>query len=207
MQYPIIRFGVDLAKNSFSICGVDVHDKVVIRKTLRRDELLNFFVQAPPAVVAMESGSGAHHWARALQALGHDARIIDPRLVAPYRHQGHVGKNDSNDAEAICEAAGRPHMRFVPIKSAEQQALLVVHRLRASAVTDHTRTINQMRGLLAEFGIVVTQGADHFKRQWPSLRQQHAEALPALAWACLDELYTELLRLHGNPPIFRRARK
>lgn len=196
MQYPIIRFGVDLAKNSFSICGVDVHDKVVIRTTLRRHELLDFFARQAPAIVAMESGSGAHHWARALRGLGHDARIIDPRLVAPYRHQGRLGKNDSNDAEAICEAAGRPHMRFVPIKSAEQQALLVVHRLRASAVTDHTRTINQMRGLLAEFGIVVAQGADHFKRQWPSLRQQHADALPALAWACLDELYSELIRLH-----------
>lgn len=134
----IIRFGLDLAKNSFSVCGVDAHEKVRVRTTLKRRELLAYFVQQPPALVAMESGSGAHHWARELRRQGHDVRIIDARQVAPYRQQGRVGKNDANDAAAICEAAGRPHMRFVPIKSVEQQAVLVVHRLRSSAVADHT---------------------------------------------------------------------
>jgi transposase len=110
----IIRFGIDLAKNTFATCGVDEHGKIALKKPLARGKLLEFFANAPPALVAMEAGSGAHHWARELIALGHDARIIDPRLVAPYRQQGHAGKNDFNDAMAICEAAGRPRMRFIP---------------------------------------------------------------------------------------------
>jgi transposase len=118
----IIRFGLDLAKNSFALCGVDTHGKIVLRKTLKREKLLELFANVTPAMVAMEAGSGAHHWARELGALGHDARIIDPRLVAPYRHNGRAGKNDFNDAMAICEAAGRPQMRFIPVKSKEQQA-------------------------------------------------------------------------------------
>lgn len=194
----IIRFGLDLAKNSFSVCGVDAREHIVIRKTLRRCDLLTFFAQQPPAMVAMESGSGAHHWARALCEIGHDARIIDPRFVAPYRRQGQSGKNDTNDAEAICEAAGRPRMRFVPVKSMDQQALIVVHRLRASFVTEHTRLINQLRGLLAEFGVVMAQGADLFKRQWPEVRQRYADAIPALAWESLDTLFAELRRTHEH---------
>lgn len=192
----IIRFGVDLAKNSFAVCGVDASERVVVRKTVYRDELLTFFSGQSPAIVAMESGSGAHHWARQLRALGHDARIIDPRFVAPYRRQGTSGKNDLNDAEAICEAAGRPRMRFVPVKSVDQQALIMVHRLRASLISDHTRGINQVRGLLAEFGVVIARGADLLKRQWLQVRQQNAERLPALAWEMLDGLYAEISRLH-----------
>ena len=102
----IIRFGIDLAKNSFAICGVDQHEKILLLKTLTRKQLLEFFAQQPGALVAMESGSGAHYWARELIKLGHDARIIDPRFVAPYRTQGRSGKNDINDAVAICETAG-----------------------------------------------------------------------------------------------------
>lgn len=192
----IIRFGLDLAKSSFAICGVDVAERIVLRKTVSRSELLVFFSQQLPAVVAMESGSGAHHWARSLRTMGHEPRIIDPRFVAPYRRQGVGGKNDSNDAEAICEAAGRPRMRFVPIKSADQQSQILIHRLRALAVTDHTRTINQIRGFLAEFGVVVAQGADPFKRQWTDIRQRYAEQLPPLAWESLDALYAELGRIH-----------
>jgi transposase len=203
----IIRFGLDLAKNSFSICGVDAAERVVLRKTLRRDELLLFFAQHPPALIAMESGSGAHHWARELRALGHDARIIDPRFVAPYRQQGRSGKNDRNDAEAIGEAAGRPRMRFVPVKSVDQQALILVHRLRATVVADHTRTINQLRGMLAEFGVVTAQGADHFKREWPELRARFAERLPPLAWECLDNLYADLRRMHERILAFDRQIK
>ncbi|MEW6168720.1 MAG: IS110 family transposase [Pseudomonadota bacterium] len=171
---------------------MDAAQRLKLRETLSRSELLTFFSQRPRAVVAMESGSGAHHWARSLRAMGHEPRIIDPRFVARYRRQGTAGKNDTNDAEAICAAAGRPRMRFVPIKTADQQAQVLVHRIRASVVTDHTRTINQLRGLLAEFGIVVPQGADGFKRLWPKIRQRYAEQLPALAWASLDELYAEL---------------
>jgi transposase len=192
----IIRFGIDLAKNSFAVSGVDEHGKIAFRKTLSRAKLLETFANCPSALVAMEAGSGAHHWARELRALGHDARIIDPRLVAPYRHQGRSGKNDLNDAAAICEAAGRPLMRFVPVKTKEQQAILLVHRLRQACVADHTRLINRMRGFLAEFGVVAPKGADTFRAQWQIIRQRHDLQLPALAWRLLDELYAELGRLH-----------
>jgi len=198
MSTKIIRFGLDLAKSSFSICGVDEHGHIVLRKTLTRGQLLVFFAQQAPAVVAMEAGSGAHHWARALTAQGHDARIIDPRFVAPYRRQGRSGKNDGNDAEAICEAAGRPRMPLVPVKSLDQQALLLVHRVRASVVTDHTRILNQLRGLLAEFGIVVAQGADRFKREWPEIRRHFAEQVPMAAWDLLDGLFAECARLQDR---------
>lgn len=192
----IIRFGIDLAKNSFAICGVDEFEHVVLQRTLKRLELVTFFAQQPAAMVAMEAGSGAHHWARELGKLGHDVRIIDPRLVAPYRRQGRSGKNDANDAAAICEAAGRPTMRFVPVKSPEQQAILIVHRRRTAVVAEHTRAINQMRGILAEFGIVLGKGPATLKRQWYELRQRHADTVPALAWDELDMLHGTVDRLH-----------
>jgi transposase len=192
----IIRFGIDLAKNSFALCGVDTHEKIVLRKTLKREKLLEFFANVPAAIVAMEAGSGAHHWARELGALGHDARIMDPRLVAPYRHNGRAGKNDFNDAVAICEAAGRPQMRFIPVKSKDQQSILLVHRLRQACVAEHTRLVNRLRGFLAEFGIVVPKGANTFKDRWPVIRQRHDRDLPGLAWETLDALYGKLGELH-----------
>lgn len=203
----IIRFGIDLAKNSFAICGVDDRGNIRVRKTLQRARLLKFFSNIPPAIVAMEAGSGVHHWARELSALGHEARIIDPRLVAPYRHQGRTGKNDMNDAAAVCEAAGRPSMRFVPIKTVGQQSILLVHRLRRQCVAAHTRTINQLRGLLAEFGVVAPQGVSTFKARWPVLRQQHDSAIPPLAWSVLDELYNNVQELHQRVLGFDRQIK
>lgn len=192
----IIRFGIDLAKNSFAVCGVDDREQVVLQRTLKCSEFLAFFAQQAPALVAMEAGSGAHHWARELCRFGHDARIIDSRLVAPYRQQGRSGKNDANDAVAICEAAGRPKMRFVPIKSVEQQAILMVHRMRTAAVAEHTRVVNQIRGVLAEFGVVVAKGPATLKRHWYELRQRHAEKVPALAWGELDALYRNIEVIH-----------
>lgn len=200
----IIRFGIDLAKQSFAICGVDASEQIVLQKTLNRPALLPFFANQPAALVAMEAGSGAHHWARELRKLGHDARIIDPRFVAPYRHQGRTGKNDSNDAAAVCEAAGRPQMRFVPVKTEEQQAVLVVHRLRTATVAEHTRTINQMRGLLAEFGVIAPQGVAVFKKHWRQLRCDHVDALPPLAWQTLDTWHEQLMTLHQKVLAFDR---
>ena len=188
----VIRVGIDLAKNTFSLCGVDAREHVVLERSVRRAELLPFFSNLSPCIVAMEVGSGAHHWARSLGDLGHDARIIDPGFVATYRQGGRHVKNDRNDARAICEAAGRPSMRFVPIKSPEQQAVLIVHRCRRAAVTHHTRLANQLRGLLAEFGIIVPKGVATLKRQWPELRLRHANRLPLLAWEMLDGLFDQL---------------
>lgn len=133
----ITRFGIDLAKSPFAVCGIDTNGKIAFKKTLARVRLLECFANIPPTLVAMEPGSGAHHWPRQLMALGHDARIIDPRLVAPYRQQGRTGKNDTNDAIAIWEAARRPATRFMPVKTMDQRAILLVHRLRRQCVAAH----------------------------------------------------------------------
>jgi len=146
----VTTVGIDLAKNVFSVHGVDAHGKVVLKKTVSRGKLLECFANLPSAIIGMEACSGAHHWARALRSIGHDARIIAPRFVIPYRKSG---KNDGNDAEAICEAVGRPAMRFVHVKSVEQQAVLCLHRIRSAVVAERTAQINQLRGLLSEFGL------------------------------------------------------
>lgn len=200
----IIRIGIDLAKNSFALYGVDEHEKVTLDKILKRCELLNFFSNIPPCVVAMEAGSGAHHWARELNKLGHDARIMDPAFVVPYRTGGNSTKNDRNDARAICEASGRPHVRFIPIKSLDQQAVLLVHRRRTQIVAEHTRTANQIRGFLAEFGVVIPKGVNTLKAQWLDLRQHYADNLPVIAWAEIDALYNHLLDLHQQVLAFDR---
>ena len=129
--------------------------KTVIRKTVKRQQLLPEVAKLPPALIGLEACSGAHYWAREFTKLGHDARIMAPKYVAPYR-QGE--KNDSNDAEAICEAVARPKMRFVPVKTIDQQASLMVHRIRQGFVHMRTGIINQLRGLLSEFGIVMPKG-------------------------------------------------
>ena len=156
----ITTVGIDLAKSVLSVHGVDTHGKAVLRKTLSRSKLLELMAQLPACRVGMEACSGAHELARVLLALGHDARIMAPKFIVPYRKNQ---KNDGNDAEAICEAVGRPNMRFVPIKSAEQQALLVVHRVRSELVQSRGGLINQVRSLLTEFGIVMPQGRFSFR--------------------------------------------
>lgn len=173
MNKSIMRVGLDLAKSVFVIDGVDGHGRRQLRRQQRRSEVLNIFAKLEPCLVGMEAGSGAHHWARELWALGHDARIIDPCLVAPYRSQGRTGKNESNDAAAICEAVGRPHMRFVPLKDTDQQAVLLVHRIHRNRVREQTRLANQLRGLLAEFGIVLPRGLARLKREWPLMCRTH----------------------------------
>ena len=189
----IKRLGIDLAKNSFSLCGTDEDGHIVLEKTVKRKELLPFLSQLPVCVVGMEAGSGAHHWARELEKLGHTPRIMAPKFVSPYRRQG---KNDRNDARAICEAVGRPGMNFVPHKDLSQQAILCVHRLRSSYVADHTKLANQLRGLIAEFGVVIPKGVSHLRQHFAAIRQQHEEAVPALAWDELGDLYQRFLALH-----------
>ena len=153
-----VRVGVDLAKRVIQVHAVDAVGRVLSARTLVRDRFIEWCARLPAGcVVAMEASSSAHHWARKLVALGLDARIISAQLVEPYRMEGASGKNDANDAAAICEAASRPTMRFIPVKSIEQQSMLCVHRLREGLKEDRTACINRIRGLLAEFGLVFPQ--------------------------------------------------
>jgi transposase len=158
----ITTVGIDLAKNVISVHGVTAQGKTVLRKSLSPARLLELMAKLRPCRVGMEACSGAHEMARRLQAMGHDARIMAPKFVTPYRKNQ---KNDGNDAEAICEAVGRPNMRFVCIKSAEQQAVLVIHRVRAELSAARTGLINQVRGLLAEFGLAMATGRYKFRHQ------------------------------------------
>ena len=136
----ITTVGIDLAKSVFSVHAIDEEGQVVLRKSITRARLMSLAGQWPVCTIGMEACSGAHEWARKFQALGHTVRIMAARFVTPYRRNG---KNDGNDAEAICEAMQRPSMRFVPVKSAEQQAVLSVHRVRQGFVEERTAVINQ----------------------------------------------------------------
>lgn len=157
----IKRIGLDLAKYVFEVHAVDNDEQVVLRKTLRRDAVTQFFAELEPCVVGMEACCGSHYWARVLTDLGHNVRLISPQFVKPYVKSN---KNDRNDAEAICEAVGRPSMRFVPPKSPEQLEIQAVHRIRQRVVANRTRLVNQVRGLLGEHGIVVARDINRIRR-------------------------------------------
>lgn len=153
--------GIDLAKNLFRVHGVDAKGRTVVTRQLRRRQVLRLMAQLAPCLVGMEACGGAHHWAREIAKLGHEVKLMSPRFVRPYVKSN---KNDARDAEAICEAVGRRSMRFVAIKTQTQQAVLALHRVRALLIRERTALKNQMRGLLAECGIVVAQGAARLRR-------------------------------------------
>jgi transposase len=181
----VTTIGIDLAKNVFSLHGVDAAGSVVLRKTVSRARLMELVAQQPACLIGLEACSGAHEWARRFQALGHTVKLMAPRFVAPYRKNG---KNDGNDAEAICEAVGRPSMRFVPIKTLEQQAILCLHRVRQGFIEERTATINRLRGLLAEFGIVLPQKAAAVRRR----ALECLELLPTHAARAIRDLHEHL---------------
>jgi transposase len=177
----VTTIGIDLAKQSFSVHGVDAAGAVVLRKTVSRARLAELLRSQPPCLVGLEACSGAHEWARRLQQFGHRVKLMAPRFVAPYRKNG---KNDGNDAEAICEAVSRPSMRFVPIKTTEQQAVLCLHRVRQGFIEERTATINRLRGLLAEFGFVLAQSTATIRREAQAL----LDRLPQHAARALQDL-------------------
>jgi transposase len=149
------RIGIDTSKAVFTVHGIDQHDRPVLRINLRRPQLISFFKKLPSTVIAMEACGSAHQWARELTALGHEVRLIPPQYVKPYVKRG---KNDRNDAEAICEAAGRPGMHFVPVKSVTQQAQGMVLKVREILVRQRTQLVNALRGHSAEFGVIAAKG-------------------------------------------------
>ncbi len=189
----IVTVGIDLAKNVFAVHGVDGAGKpVLVRPNVARGKLLELLASLPPCLVGMEACSGAHHWARLLVAHGHTVRLIAPKFVIPYRLSGKRGKNDAADAAAICEAVSRPNMRFVPPKSLEQQSQLLVHRARQGFVVQRTATINRIRGLLSEFGIVLPLKAATVRRE----AMCQLEDLPGWANTVIGDLLSEVSRLH-----------
>ena len=177
-----VRVGVDLAKRVIQVRAVDAAGHVLTSRALPRDRFIEWCARLPPGcIVAMEASSSAHHWARKLTVLGLDPRIISAQLVEPYRSQGTSGKNDANDAAAICEAASRPTMRFIPVKSVEQQSMLCVHRLREGLKEDRTACINRIRGLLAEFGLVFPQSPGELRAVLSDVLEDASNELGTLA--------------------------
>ena len=172
----ISMIGLDIAKNVFHIHGVDASGAPAVQRQLRRGQVEKFFAQLPPTLVGLEACGSAHHWARVIGSYGHQVRLMPPGYVKAYVKRN---KNDGRDAEAICEAVSRPTMRFVPVKSVEQQATLAVHTTRALLVRQRTMVANALRGMLSELGIVAAQGVKGLRTLMQQL-EQPSEAIPEL---------------------------
>ena len=184
----VATLGIDLAKSVFSVHGVDRSGKAVLRRTVRREQLTDLIANLQPCRIRMEACSGAHEWARRFGKHGHDVRLMARQFIGAYQKGD---KNDGNDAEAICEAVSHPSMRFVPVKSVKQQAVLTLHRVRQGFVEERTAIVNRMRGLLAEFGIVIPIRPIAMRRQVPDV----LEMLPTLAAGAIADLHQHYVHL------------
>ncbi len=185
----IMMVGLDLAKSVFQVHGADPDGRPVVRKKLRRGQVLGFFADLSPCLIGLEACASAHYWARELQALGHEVRLIPPQYVKPFVK---TNKNDASDAEAICEALTRPTMRYAAVKSAEQQSVLMLHRARELLVRQRTMLLNALRGHCGEFGIVVAQGASKVSVLIEMIEDPEDDRLPALAREALGSLVGQL---------------
>jgi transposase len=191
-KMKITTIGVDLAKNVMQVHGVDERGEAVLKKQLRRHKVSAFFANLEPCLVGMEACGSAHHWARELEKLGHEVKLMAPQFVKPYVK---TNKSDAADAEAICEAVGRSTMRFVPIKDTEQQAVLALHRARQGFVKARTAQANQIRGLLGEYGIIIPQGITHIGKRVPEILEDAENGLPSTFRALLARLAEQLKAL------------
>jgi len=181
----ITTVGIDLAKVVFQVHGVDERGTPVVRKQLKRSEVSSYFANLQPCLIGMEACGSAHYWARKLQEFGHTVKLMSPQFVKPYVK---TNKNDIADAEAICEAVTRPNMRYVPVKTVEQQAILSVHRARTGFVKARTAQGNQIRGLLSEFGIVISQGIHSIVKRIPEILEDGENGLPGTMRNLLQRL-------------------
>jgi len=184
--------GLDIAKQVFQVHGADRSGRAVLRRKLRRNEVVRFFSEQAPCLVGIEASGSAHYWARVLSGHGHTVRLMAPQFVKPYVKSQ---KNDANDAEAICEAVTRPNMRFVPAKSVEQQDLQCLHRVRSRLVANRTQLINQIRGLLAEYGIVLPQHPGQVRSGLPAVLEDAGNQLTGFGRMLFQSLYEELAQL------------
>lgn len=189
----ITTIGLDIAKHVIQVHAVDERGKPIVRKQLKRQQVLPFFANLAPCLIGIDACGGAHDWARRLSALGHTVKLMAPQFVKPYVK---ANKHDAADAEAICEAVSRPSMRFVPVKDAEQQALMALHRARQGFVTERTAQGNQIRGLLAEFGLVVPKGMATLKRRLPEILNDAENDLPGSFRDLLRTLADHLAELN-----------
>ncbi|WP_372378515.1 IS110 family transposase [Vibrio natriegens] len=185
--------GIDLAKNNFSIHVVSSQGKVILHKSVTRSKLLPTLANMPPMRIGLEACGGAHYWARTLHGLGHDARIMAVKYVVPHRTKG---KNDLNDAVAICQAVQHSSTRFVPVKSPEQQAILSVHRMREHWVRERTALMNRIRALLSEFGLIIPVGRSSLMKQIPLMIEDAENELPHLARTVIADAYHHLEALN-----------
>ena len=188
----VTTIGIDLPKTVFQVHAVDADGATVVRKRLRRAEVLSFVSGLEPCLIGMEACATSHYWGRELAKFGHTVKLMPPAYVKPYVKRG---KNDTTDAEAICEAVSRPNMRFVPVKSADQQAVLMLHRTRALLIRQQTMLANAFRAHLAEFGIVVAQGIRHVRALIEKVFGEDTVDLPALARTALRPLVAQLMEL------------
>jgi len=185
----ITTVGIDLAKLVFQIHGVDARGKVAVRRQLKRAEMSSYFVNLEPCLIGMEACGSAHYWARKLEGYGHTVKLMAPQFVKPYVK---TNKNDMADAEAICEAVAQPNMRFVAIKTVEQQAILSIHRARQGFVKARTAQGNQIRGLLSEFGIIIPQGIRSITKRMPEILEDAENGLPGAMRNLLERLTENL---------------
>jgi transposase len=191
----ITTVGLDLAKHVFQVHAVDAEGRVVVRKALRRAQMKPFFEKLPRCLVGVEACGTSHYWARELIALGHDVRLMPPAYVKPYVKRG---KTDAADAEAICEAVTRPMMRFVPVKSREQQAIMSLHRTRSLLVKQRTQSINMMRAVLAEFGINIPEGLERALQLARQVTAGGSQDVPEAAGAMIEILAQQALSTHSQ---------
>ena len=197
----ITTIGLDIAKSVFQVHGVDADGQVVVRRQLKRRFVLAFFERMPPCLVGIEACASSHHWSRELQSLGHKVRLMPPAYVKPYVKRQ---KNDATDAEAICEAVGRPNMRFVATKTAEQQSCLMLHRTRHLFIRQQTAVINAIRAHLAEFGIIAPVGRNGVEQLLGVVADAGDRRLPEIARGCIAALGAQLQTLKAQVLQFDR---
>src|ERR1700749_3908696 len=200
----ITTIGLDIAKSVFQFHGVDAGGQVIIRRQLKRRQVLAFFQKLPPCLVGIEACASSHHWSREVQALGHTVRLMPPAYVKPYVKRQ---KNDATDAEAICKAVTRPNMRFVPTKTPEQQSCLTLHRTRHLFIRQQTAIINSIRAHLAEFGIVAPVGRNGVEQLLEVVANVEDKRLPEVARASVAALGTQLVALKAQILAFDRRHR
>lgn len=192
VQMDIVTLGIDLAKNVFQLHGVNSAGKVTLRKRLMRSELPEFVATLPKCLIGIEACGSSHYWARKLMSYGHTVKMMNPKFVKPYVKSN---KSDRNDSEAICEAVTRPNMRFVPVKRIKQQDMQSLHRMRSQAIKNRTALSNQIRGLLSEYGIIISKQIQNVRTQLPTILEDNKNELSDFCRALFLGLYSDFIAL------------